>query len=79
MTLTKNRFEYKGYRIQEVSQNIKVLFVPKKSLSYGISFDGGETWNIGRDNKTYICGKRGTPQEMIDICVQINEDNSDEE
>lgn len=80
MSKTKNMFEYMGYRLQEVSQNIKVLYMPKgKLVSYALSFDGGETWNVGRNNRTYICGKRGTPQEMIDICIQINEENSDEE
>ena len=80
MLNTKKKIQRKGYKQHNVSQNIVLLYMPKRNLNtcYALSFDGGKTWNIGKNNKTLYNQKQGEPNEIIDICLKLNEESNNE-
>ena len=72
----KKRFKYKGYRKQQVSSDIVLLYVPKAKIGtthHALSFDNGKTWGISGYKKDIIDNFEGSLTDAVDVCVMLNE------
>ncbi len=78
----RTRFKYKNYALWRTSDNIVVIYVPKATpgtTCHALSFDNGESWCVGFNNRIIASSKTGTFTEIVDFCVEVNKENGYEE